>query len=125
MNIQSICLSAGNYGCLCFCYLYLLGIDGIELIKNFNRLVSLKIIRNDCYVLDSQKFINFFSGKNYKFLRTDTEPKNKPYVANYTFNGKNHFVCCLNGEIVFNALDYSICASKGHPDGTFRYIEEN
>ena len=121
MEIQTICKNLGESGCLAFCDLFLIGIDEIELIKNFNRLVSRGILGKDCYVIDHNALINFF-GCHGNYAKSDKIPKDKYYIANYEYMGKNHFVVELNGTIIYNSLDYSKCVSFGKKSKEVRFI---
>ena len=59
-DIQKICELAGKYGCLVFSYLYCIGIDGVEAIKNYEKLVTKNIIGEDFFVKDGNKLLQQF-----------------------------------------------------------------
>lgn len=127
MKPQTKALNIGNYACLIFCDMYLAGIPekelGVRLWLEYERLVDEGIIDSNCYAKSHDKLLNHF-GCNKQYIRSETPPVNKPYISNYLYNGKNHFVVKQNGKIVFNSLESSNCVNCGKEEGIFRYIQD-
>lgn len=116
MNIQSICESMGKYACLIFCDCFLVGIEPIEAIKQFNDLVEKRITKEDCFVNSHTNLIYALSGRRVNYIKSDTPPNDdRLYISNYVYKNSNHFVVCQDGQIVFNSLDDSQCVKYGKP----------
>jgi|WetSurMetagenome_2_1015567.scaffolds.fasta_scaffold23308_7 hypothetical protein len=116
MKIQSICSSAGDYGCLAFIYLWCAGIPEINIITEFDKLVGIGALDTDCTVLDAGKLLRYF-GVNAKVTKSFTAPENSSkYAARWTNAGHFHYVGMIDGKIAENTLDYSHCVSEGKID---------
>lgn len=113
-DIQTKLLNIGNYGCLCFCYLYCIGINSEQLVLNYDRLVSRGIIGEDCFVKDGEAFLKYFgSNKQIVFTLTDNKEFDK-YISCFKFKDKNHFVVTDKYDnIVYNPYFPSQCVKYG------------
>ena len=111
-DLQTKLLNMGHSGCLAFCYLYMIGIDPEELVFKYDELVENKIMTEDCYILDGDKFIKMF-GSNKKVKRVDLNDTSfNLYIAYYKFQSIGHFVVVdKNNNIVFNSF-YDSAADK-------------
>lgn len=126
---QTKALNIGQSGCLAMCDLYLTGLSGEEagnaLWNNYDDLVSKKIIGEDCFLLDHQKFLKYF-GCDKEYVRTrnfDDIPEGQLYIANYVKGKYNHFVVKQNGAVVFNSIEHSACVDAGNTDGEYRFLK--
>ena len=115
MNIQSKLKNIGDYGCLCFCYLYMIGVPPENLITSYEDLIAKNIIDNECFVKDGYSFCRYFTGKTPEIIFTSVDNKQyDKYISNFTYNGKNHFVVTdRDDNVLFNSLDHSVCVAKG------------
>lgn len=113
-NLQNKLLAMGNSGCLCMCYLYSIGIDPEELVRNYDRLVELKIIQEDCFVNDGEAFLKFFGSKK-KIQRVDVSNKSyNQYIACYQVGTKTHFVVVdKNDNVIYNPYKGSSILANG------------
>lgn len=133
-DIQTKLLRMGKYGCLCCCYLFMIGIEPEELVTNYDKLVDKGIIDKDCFVRDGDAFIHFFGSRN-KVLFTSIDNKQyDKYIACYQLEEKTNFVvvdrddntaCYQLGEkthfvvvdrddnIIYNPYYKSICVKEG------------
>ena len=119
-NIQDIYKSLGDYCCLLLCYLHEANID-VNITKYFNELVELDIIDNDCYVLDGDRLLKFFSSDK-RIARGTNENGNT--IVPYKYGNAEHFVVVNERkEIVFNSLENSNCVKNGFIDeSSARYL---
>lgn len=115
MNIQTKLKNIGDYGCLCFCYLYFIGVPPENLITHYEDLIDRNIIDEECFVKDGYAFCKYFLGKDVKIIFTSVDNKQyDKYISNFTYNGKNHFVVTdKDDNVLFNSLDFSVCVNKG------------
>lgn len=115
MNIQTKLKNIGDYGCLCFCYLYAIGVPPENLLTHYEKLIDLNIIDNECFVKDGYAFCKYFLNKDVKIIFTSTDNKQyDKYISNFTYGGKNHFVVTdRDDNVLFNSLDHSVCVEKG------------
>ena len=112
-QIQTVCKSAGDYGCLFFCYCYIGGINLYKALSNITNLMDLKILDSEMTVNSAAKLYEYF-GISADISISSTPPSdNSLYCAGYTNNGYKHWVVCRNGNVVFNSLDHSVCVEKG------------
>lgn len=118
MKIQDKALSIGKYGCLAFCYLYCLGIEGDDMLRQVARAMDKGFIASDCTVLDAGAFLEYFSGRKFnvekKAINSIKEIKN-PTPVRYDNGASSHWVVVENGKIVFNSLEESFCVMNGKP----------
>lgn len=124
-NIQRICEVAGKYGCLAFCYLFVIGIDTLELIKNYQKLVDMNILREDFFVLDGDRLISFFGSKKrvQRLLPTGITAGRLFIQAWFNENtGHTHYVAMKDSEIVFDPLGDSITCRDGNPTSDIREV---
>ena len=114
-DLQTKLLSMGHSGCLALCYLYMIGIDPEELVYKYDELVENKIMTEDCYILDGDKFIKMF-GSNKKVKRVDLNDTScNLYIAYYKFQNIGHFVVVdKNNNIVFNSFYDSVSVKYGN-----------
>lgn len=117
--IQTKLKNIGDYGCLCFCYLYMIGIPPESLIEHYEDLIQQGIIDNECFVKDGFAFCKYFLKRDVKIIFTSVDNKQyDKYISNFTYNGKNHFVVTdKDDKVLFNSLDHSICVEKGRISG--------
>lgn len=113
-NLQTKLLQIGNFGCLCMCYLYMIGIDPEQLVLNYDKLVERGIIDEDCFVKDGDAFLAFF-GSRKKVLKVSTDnTQYSKYIACYQVGTKSHFVVIdKNNNIIFNPYFDSVCVKQG------------
>lgn len=118
-SIQTKLKNIGDYGCLCFCYLYMIGIPLESLIEHYEELIKQGIIDNECFVKDAFAFCKYFLKKDVKIIFTSVDNKQyDKYISNFTYNGKNHFVVTdKDDKVIFNSLDHSVCVEKGRISG--------
>lgn len=118
-NIQTKLKNIGDYGCLCFCYLYAIGIPPESLIEHYEDLIKQGIIDEECFVKDGYAFCKYFLNKDVKIIFTSVDNKQyDKYISNFTYNGKNHFVVTdKDDNVLFNSLDFSVCVNKGRISG--------
>ena len=121
--IQKICEQAGKYGCLVFSYLYCIGIDGIEAVKMYDRLVFKKIIDEDFYVLDGDKLLSEF-GSSKRVARLAQAPENKLYIQCWKNEktGHSHYVVMKNNEVAYDPLGESVTCRDGEPTDDIRIV---
>jgi len=119
MQLQTKLKNIGDYGCLCFCYLYVMGIPLEKLIEHYEDLIQQGIIDNECFVKDGFAFCKYFLKKDVKIIFTSVDNKQyDKYISNFTYNGKNHFVVTdKDDKVLFNSLDHSVCVEKGKISG--------
>lgn len=118
MQPQTRAESIGKYGCLSMCYLYCLGIEGVELINCTARAMERGLLDSECTVLNAEDFLLYFSGRRFKVTKQPVKTlKNikNPTPVRFDYNGNSHWVVVENGEIVFNSLDNSQCVKLGLP----------
>lgn len=113
-HVQTKMLNIGNYGCLCFCYLYMLGIDPEQFLFHYADLVEKKIIEKDCYVNDGNAFLKYFgSDKKVKFVSSSDKMYDR-YIARFNYLAEGHFVVVdKNDRVIYNSLEDSICVNRG------------
>lgn len=114
-DLQNKLLSIGLSGCLALCYLYMIGIDPEELVFKYDELVENKIMTEDCYILDGDKFIKMF-GSNKKVKRVALNDANYDlYIAYYKFQSIGHFVVVdKDNNVVYNSFYESEAVKYGN-----------
>lgn len=114
-DLQNKLLSIGLSGCLALCYLYMIGIDPEELVFKYDDLVENKIMTEDCYILDGDKFIKMF-GSNKKVKRVALNDANYDlYIAYYKFQSIGHFVVVdKDNNVVYNSFYKSEAVKYGN-----------
>ncbi len=119
MCVQTKLKNIGDYGCLCFCYLYAIGVQPEELLKHYEDLIQQNIIDEECFVKDGYAFCKYFLNKDVKIIFTSVDNKQyDKYISNFTYNGKNHFVVTdRDDNVLFNSLEHSVCVEKGRISG--------
>lgn len=122
--IQKICDMAGKYGCLVFSYLYCIGIDGIEAVKMYDKLVAKKIIREDFYVLDGNKLLSAF-GSTRRVVRLGHTPTGRLYIQKWHNNKTNHshYVVMKNGDVVYDPIGESVTCKDGFTTDDIREVK--
>lgn len=110
-----------NNSCLAMCYLHCIGIEA-ESIPNYLRYITDSMdkgfLDSDCTVLNAEKFLKHFSGKEFSVIKKDVSKIDnikKLTPVRFDFNNKQHWVVVENGRIVFNPLLNSLCVAKGKP----------
>lgn len=126
MEIQNKLLTLGKNGCLLFCYAYVLDISIEKIINSFDTLVSLRIITDDCYVLDAMELFRFY-GINNKRVYKNVKHRGVN-IAKYGYKGNTHFVVIFNNYdnediIIYNPFDGSECVKNGKII-EWRFIDE-
>ena len=138
MNIQSLMKTIGDNGCLALSYLHMIGVTDLDKIPVIARAIDEGTLGPDCLVRNADKLLELGNWFNkYVFNRPCANPyikltvtkvtkydKNLPVIANYEYNGKNHFVI-VNGktkEVLYNTLDKSNCVENGKIT-SYRIIE--
>lgn len=122
-KIQDVLKSLGDAGCLLLCYSELAGISLIDLINNFNQLVLDDIIRDDCYVKDADRLMQFFNiDKKVRKVDVNEVAEDTPYIVPYHRRGFTHFVIAKNGDVIYNTLADSKCVKEGEPDNIVRIL---
>ena len=109
---QKIFELAGKYSCLCLCYLFCIGIDAIEFIKKYDKLVKEGIITEDCFVLDGIKLLKFFGAKDPIIIREGNNDGSL-VIEKWTYNGMSHFVVADENGLVYDSLGESNCYKYG------------
>lgn len=112
-QIQSVCKTAGEYGCLFFSYCYIGGIDVYKALSNVPNLIELKILKDDMTVNNAVKLYEYFDIDATVSISSEAPKDDELYCAGYTNNGYKHWVACRKGNVVFNSLDHSVCVEKG------------
>lgn len=114
-DLQTKLLSMGHSGCLALCYLYMIDIDPEEFVFKYDELVENKIMTEDCYILDGDKFIKMF-GSNKKVKRVALNDTNYDlYIAYYKFQSIGHFVVVdKNNNIIYNPFYGSVAVKYGN-----------
>ena len=114
-DLQTKLLSMGHSGCLALCYLYMIDIDPEELVFKYDELVDNKIMTEDCYILDGDKFIKMF-GSNKKVKRVALNDTNYDlYIAYYNFQSIGHFVVVdKDNNVVYNSFYESVAVKYGN-----------
>ena len=112
--IQDTCEILGHTGCAAFSFLWALGIEPELLIKDFDILVSKKILGPDATVLDYSKLAKFY-GENVLVVwkKPDEYIPGQMYLGRWTRPGFNHFVVMKDNKVVWNPMKYSKCVSEG------------
>ncbi len=113
-DLQTKLLYMGHSGCLCLCYLYCIDVDPETLVYKYDELVRNKIITEDCYVLDGNKFLKAFSSSK-KVLRVPLDDKNYDlYIARFKYNSIAHFsVVDKFNKVVYNPFYESTAVKYG------------
>lgn len=101
--------------CLALCYMELFGIhnDGDKL-KIASEAVRQGFIDWTGFVqnpIGLAKLCGHMEVKDIK--KTSTYEGHDTVVANFTYNGFNHFVLVKDGEVVWNSLEHSKCVENG------------
>jgi len=114
-DLQTKLLNMGHSGCLALCYLYCIGVDPEELVFKYDELVEKKIMTEDCYILDGDKFIKMF-GSDKKVKRVDINDTSADlYIAYYKFNNIGHFVVVdKDNNVVYNSFYESVSVKYGN-----------
>lgn len=98
-NIQTILLNIGKDGCLCLCYYQMAGLNPVQFIFDYERLVEKGIINKDCFVNDGEALLLFATGKKWKVIR---EKKSNP---EYIVDIGGHFLIVNDkDEVVYDSL---------------------
>lgn len=125
MQIQSICEIIGKYGCLAFSYLWVAGIPEMSLVTDFEKLVGIGALDDECTVIDPVKFYAHF-GVKASVIKSDTAPTDgSRYIGKWVRGSYAHFVGMQDGKVVNNTLDFSHCVSEGKiaDKDPFRIVE--
>jgi hypothetical protein len=115
ISIQTKLKNIGDYGCLCFCYLYVIGVPPESLLEHYEELIDRNIIDENCFVKDGYALCKYFLKKDVKIVFTSSDNHQfDKYISNFTYEGKNHFVVTdRDDKVIFNSLDHSVCVEKG------------
>lgn len=83
-------------------------------IFKYDELVENKIMTEDCYILDGDKFIKMF-GSNKKVKRVALNDTNYDlYIAYYKFQNIGHFVVVdKDNNVVYNSFYESVAVKYG------------
>lgn len=118
MKLKSI----KDYACCAFTLMWTLHVepDDAEAILTVGRMMDKGAIDVDCTVY-WDKAARFLTGKGVAVQFVDiTDPKELKKIkertpVKFSYNGKSHWVGVENGRVKFNALEKSLCVTKGKP----------
>ncbi len=116
MKVQDKIKELADGICLALCYCELWGIhnDGDKL-KIIAEAVRQGYINWDGTVVNPIGLAKLCGHTEVKDIRkATTYIGSDTVVANFTFNGFNHFVLVKNGEVVWNSIEHSKCVENGN-----------
>lgn len=114
--------SIKEYACCAFTLMWCIGYepDDAEAILTVGYMIDKKVIDIDCTVYWA-KAAEYLTGRKLAVEFKDiTDPKELKQFKDrtpvkFSYNGKSHWVGVENGKVKFNALEHSVCVSKGKP----------